>query len=89
MPSKATVIRLDPDTHSALVQLSDLLNRPMNKLINEAVRDYLLNTSPAEREVRETLANLHAYREERLPRRMPTPSVPRANSFDACLRAIR
>lgn len=66
MPSKATVIRLDPDTHSALVQLSDLLHRPMNKLINEAIRDYLLNTSPAEREVRETLANLHAYRERKL-----------------------
>jgi uncharacterized protein len=66
MAPKATVFRLDPDTHSALAQLSKLLGRPMNKLINEAVRDYLLNTSQAEREVRETLAGLRAYRERNL-----------------------
>jgi uncharacterized protein len=63
MPSKATLFRLDPDAHSALVQLGKLLGRPMNKLINEAVRAYLLNTSQAESEVRETLASLSAYRE--------------------------
>jgi uncharacterized protein len=66
MASKATVFRLDPGAHSALAQLSKLLGRPMNKLINEAVRDYLLNTSQAEREVRETLAGLRAYRERNL-----------------------
>jgi predicted nucleotidyltransferase len=66
MPSKATLFRLDPDAHSALVKLSKLLGRPMNKLINEAVRDYLLNTSRAESEVRETLASLSAYRERNL-----------------------
>src|ERR1700679_675876 len=63
MPSKPTLVRLDPDAHSALVQLGKLLGRPMNKLINEAVRAYLLNTSQAESEVRETLASLSAYRE--------------------------
>jgi predicted nucleotidyltransferase len=57
---------LDPDAHSALLQLSRLLGRPMNKLINEAVRDYLLNTGQAESEVRETLASLSAYRERNL-----------------------
>jgi uncharacterized protein len=66
MPSKATLVRLDPDAHSALLHLSKLLGRPMNKLINEAVRGYLLNTSQAEREVRETLASLRAYRERNL-----------------------
>jgi uncharacterized protein len=66
MPSKATLIRLDPDAHAALLHLSKLLGRPMNKLINEAVRDYLLNTSQAEREVRKTLASLRAYRERNL-----------------------
>ena len=66
MPPKATLFRLDPDAHSALLQLSKLLGRPMNKLINEAVRDYLLNTSQAESDVRETLASLRAYRERNL-----------------------
>jgi predicted nucleotidyltransferase len=63
MPSKPTLVRLDPDAHSALVQLGKLLGRPMNKLINEAVRAYLLSTSQGESEVRETLASLSAYRE--------------------------
>jgi len=66
MPSKATLLRLDPDARPALVQLSKLLGRPMNKLINEAVRDYLLNTGQAESEVRESLATLSAYRERNL-----------------------
>jgi uncharacterized protein len=66
MPSKPTLFRLDPDAHSALVQLGKLLGRPLNKLINEAVRAYLLNTSQAESEVRETLASLSAYRERNL-----------------------
>jgi predicted nucleotidyltransferase len=35
----------------------------MNKLVNEAVRDYLLKTSPKERELEGTLASLRAYRE--------------------------
>jgi uncharacterized protein len=72
MPSKATLFRLDPDAHSALVQLGKLLGRPMNKLINEAVRAYLLNTSQAESEVRETLASLSAYRERNLQVAEPT-----------------
>lgn len=35
----------------------------MNKLVNEAVRDYLLKTSEKERELEGTLAGLRAYRE--------------------------
>jgi predicted nucleotidyltransferase len=38
----------------------------MNKLVNEAVRDYLLKTSQEEREVEGTLASLRAYRERDL-----------------------
>jgi uncharacterized protein len=71
MPPKATLVRLDPDAHSALAQISKLLGRPMNKLINEAVRDYLLNTTQAESEVRETLASLRAYRKRNLPAAEP------------------
>jgi predicted nucleotidyltransferase len=38
----------------------------MNKLVNEAVKDYLLKISQAEREVEGTLASLRAYREHDL-----------------------
>jgi uncharacterized protein len=45
------------------MHLSRLLGRPMNKLVNEAVRDYLLTASEKEREIEGALANLRAYRE--------------------------
>lgn len=66
MPRKASIFRLDSDSQSALAHLSKLLGRPMNKLVNEAVRDYLLKTSQAEREVEQNLAGLRAYRERDL-----------------------
>jgi predicted nucleotidyltransferase len=66
MPRKASIFRLDPEAQSALTHLSKLLGRPMNKLVNEAVRDYLLKTTQAEREVEGTLASLRAYRERDL-----------------------
>src|ERR1700729_2946102 len=62
MARKASIFRLDPAAQSALAQMSQLLGRPMNKLVNEAVRDYLLKTSPRERELEGTLASLRAYR---------------------------
>ena len=66
MARKASIFRLDPDTQAALVNLGQLLGRPMNKLVNEAVRDYLLKTSQKERELEGTLASLRAYRERDL-----------------------
>ena len=46
----------------------------MNKLVNEAVRDYLLKTSQKERELEGTLASLRAYRERDLHvSETPTP----------------
>ena len=63
MPPKASIFRLEPDTQSALTFLSKLLGRPMNKLVNEAVRDYLQRTTPRERDLEGTLAGLRAYRE--------------------------
>jgi predicted nucleotidyltransferase len=65
MPRKASIFRLDPDAQSALAHLSRLLGRPMNKLVNEAVRDYLLKTSQKERELEHDLQ----------VREAPTPSV--------------
>jgi predicted nucleotidyltransferase len=74
MARKASIFRLDPAAQSALVHLSRLLGRPMNKLVNEAVRDYLLKTSQKERELEGTLASLRAYRERDLQvRETPTP----------------
>ncbi len=71
MPLKACLFRLDPDAQSALVNLGRLLGKPMNKLVNEAVRDYLLKTSEKERELEGTLASLRAYRERDLQAREP------------------
>ncbi len=78
MAHKASIFRLDPITQSALLHLSKLLGRPMNKLVNEAVRDYLLNTSRKEREIAESLSNLQAYRERDL--QVAEPSAAYANA---------
>ena len=76
MPLKASIFRLDPDAQAALAHLSKLLGRPMNKLVNEAVRDYLLKTTQKERELEGTLASLRAYRERDLQvRETPAPYV--------------
>jgi predicted nucleotidyltransferase len=75
---KASLFRLDPEAHSALLRLSKLLGRPMNKLINEAVRDYLLKTSQGESEVAETLASLRAYRSRNLQVAEPVAAYERA-----------
>ena len=66
MLRKASIFRLEPEAHSALEHLSKLLRRPMNKLVNEAVKDYLRKTSQAEREVEGALASLRAFRERDL-----------------------
>ena len=63
MLSKASIFRREPGTQSALALLSKLLGRPMNKLVSEAVRDYLQKTTPQERDLEDTLASLRAYRE--------------------------
>jgi predicted transcriptional regulator len=60
MSSKASIFRLEADTQSALAALAKLLRRPMNKLVNDAVRDYLLKTSRREHELEQGLANLRA-----------------------------
>jgi uncharacterized protein len=75
MPRKASIFRLDPEAQSALAHLSKLLGRPMNKLVNEAVRDYLLKTTQAEREVEGTLASLRAYRQRDLQVAEPPAAV--------------
>ncbi len=54
----------------------------MNKLVNEAVRDYLLKTSEKERELEGTLASLRAYRERDLQvREAPATYLDAAREF--------
>jgi len=81
-PPKASLFRLDPDAHSALLHLGKLLGRPMNKLINEAVRDYLLKTTEAESEVEETLAGLRAYRSRNLQVAEPAAAYEPARAIE-------
>ena len=62
MSPKASIFRIDPASLVGLTYLSKLLRRPMNKLVNEAIRDYLLKTTPAEQDLEETLASLRNFR---------------------------
>ena len=63
MPRKATTVRIDPLAQAALENLSQVLKRPMNQLVNEAVKDYVERRSKeVERDLEATLTNLRAYR---------------------------
>jgi predicted transcriptional regulator len=60
---KASTIRLKPELQSALDRISDHLDRPKNKLVNQAVAEFLEKTSFRLREdIEDTLENLRAYR---------------------------
>jgi uncharacterized protein len=89
MPRKASIFRLDPESQSALAHLSKLLGRPMNKLVNEAVRDYLLKTTQAEREAEGTLASLRAYRQRDLQVAEPPAAYVSARADSKTIGAAR
>lgn len=62
-PPVATTVRLDRRLHEGLELLHVALERPVNKLINEAVRDYLVvRTAQAQQELAGLAARLEAYR---------------------------
>jgi predicted transcriptional regulator len=64
MPAKATTFRIDPRVQAGLENLSRFLKRPMNQLVNEAVKDFVRRRSrEMENELESTLARLRAYRE--------------------------
>ncbi len=64
MSRKATTVRIDPFAQAALENLSQVLKRPMNQLVNEAVKDYVERRSKeVERDLEATLTNLRAYRQ--------------------------
>ena len=64
MPAKATTFRIDPRVQAGLENLSRLLKRPMNQLVNEAVKEFVRKRSTeVEHKLESTLAALRAYRE--------------------------
>ena len=63
MPNRATTVRLEPTLQQGLETLSKVLKRPMNQLINEALRDYVSRRShEVEQDLDQTLKALRAYR---------------------------
>ncbi len=61
---KTTTLRLDHAKQAALANLSKILRRPMNSLVNEAIQVYLEQRSrEAERDLEATLKSLRAYRQ--------------------------
>ena len=63
MQRKATTVRLEPASQAGLNKLSEILRQPVNKLVNEAVREYVVRRSKqAEDELASTLEDLRALR---------------------------
>jgi predicted nucleotidyltransferase/predicted transcriptional regulator len=89
MVRKASIFRLEAETQAALSQLARLLGRPMNKLVNEAVKDYLLKVGRQERELGETLAHLRDYRERAIQVRETSPAYVSCADDAAALDAAR
>jgi predicted transcriptional regulator len=64
MSQKATTFRIEPAVRSALENLSAILHRPMNQLVNEALTDFVARRGrEVEHDLETTLASLRAYRE--------------------------
>jgi len=60
---KATTFRIDPAVQAGLSTLSKVLGRPLNQLVNEAVRDFVARrTKEVEMDLEATLEALRAYR---------------------------
>ena len=57
-------LRIDPEERDALADLSKVEGRPVNQLLNEAIRFYLQRRSAKERSLENNLARLRAYREK-------------------------
>ncbi len=63
MSRKASTFRIEPSVRGALEHLSEVLNRPMNQLVNEALEDFVARRSrQVEQDLETTLARLRAYR---------------------------
>jgi predicted transcriptional regulator len=63
MSNKATTFRIEPVGMEGLTKLSAILHRSQNKLVNEAIREYVARrTLELESELEATLEDLRAYR---------------------------
>jgi hypothetical protein len=65
MAAKASTFKIESTVQAGLEKLSRVLKRPMNQLVNEAVKDYVRRRSREveRRDLKSTLASLRAYRE--------------------------
>ena len=64
MARKATTYRIDPIVQAGLSELSKVLGRPQNQLVNEAVRDFVARrVKQVETDLEATLESLRAYRQ--------------------------
>ncbi len=63
MARVAFTLRIDAEERAALENLSRIERRPINQLLNEAVRGFLLRRRPKERSLEASLERLHAYRQ--------------------------
>lgn len=62
MTRRAFTLRIDAAEHAALKKLSKIEERPINQLLNDAIKAYLNKKGPRERDLEATLAGLRAYR---------------------------
>jgi predicted transcriptional regulator len=59
----AFTLRIDTEERAALENLSRIERRPVNQLLNEAIRSFLLRHTPKERSLEKSLEQLRAYQE--------------------------
>jgi len=57
-------LRIDPEERSALQNLSKIEGRPINQLLNEAIKSYLSRRGRKERSLEANLNSLRAYRKQ-------------------------
>jgi hypothetical protein len=55
-------LRIESEERDALANLSKIEGRPVNQLLNEAIRSYLGRRGTKERSLEDNLARLRAYR---------------------------
>ena len=63
MERKAFTLRLPEQERTALEDLSRIEGRPVNQLLNEAVRHFLARQGPREQDLAASLDRLRSYRE--------------------------
>lgn len=64
MARSAFTLRINPEERAALKDLSAVEGRPINQLLNEAIKSYLNRRGRKERSLEANLAGLRAYRKQ-------------------------